>query len=719
MVLFLWNIAGALLVSTRSVNPDVLIADFEGPSYGMWVATGSAFGSGPAQGTLPGQMHVSGFEGRSLVNSFLGGDDAMGKLTSPEFEVSRSTISFLIGGGGWAGKTCMNLWIDGKLVRTASGPNVRDGGSEALERMNWNVAEFLGRKAFIEIVDDAAGSWGHINVDQIVLTDNPLPGVVDHPVRAMHAQNRYLNLPIRNDAPVRRLTLTVDGEVVRDFEAALTDKEPDFWVFVDLTPWMNRPISLSVDRLPMDGLALTKVEQADELRGSEPLYAETLRPRFHFSSRRGWLNDPNGLVYADGEYHLYYQHNPFGWWSRNMHWGHAVSPDLVHWTELPTALPPHQFGDWVWSGSAVVDPMNTSCWKTGAADVIVAAFTSTARGECIAWSADRGRTFTEYEGNPVVTHSQGEGRDPRLFWFGPHRNTHDGHWVMAVYSEDRQAPEPDRRGVAFYTSHDLKRWTYRSRIGGFYECPDIFELPVDGGSGGSKWVLTAANSRYLLGQFDGLTFTPDEPRVMLPGNWSDRFYAAQTFSATPDGRRIQIGWGRIDTPGMPFNQMMSFPCELTLRTTTAGVRLFSWPVKEIASLYDRTWTVRDLNVSPDQPVASDLRSDLFDVFVEVDAGRSGPIDLLVRGMQVRIDPSARQIDCAGQTFPLAPRDGRITLRILADRTSIEIFGNDGEVAALLAGEFDGDAVEVRSVDRASRIDSLTVHTLRSSWDASK
>ena len=235
-------------------------------------------------------------------------------------------------------------------------------------------------------------------------------------------------------------------------------------------------MTLAVDRLREGSQGLAAVHQADTIAGSEDLYRERLRPQFHFSSRRGWLNDPNGLVYHKGEYHLFYQHNPYGWAWGNMHWGHAVSTDLVHWQELPIAIYPHRFGDWAFSGSAVVDRQNTAGFKKGDEDVLVAAYTSTGRGECIVYSHDRGRTFTEYDGNPVVKHS---GRDPKILWHAPGK-----HWVMAVYDE-----ADDKRGIAFYTSPDLKKWEQQSKIDGYFECPDIFELPVDGDRSRRKWVL--------------------------------------------------------------------------------------------------------------------------------------------------------------------------------------------------------------------------------------
>jgi sucrose-6-phosphate hydrolase SacC (GH32 family) len=243
----------------------------------------------------------------------------------------------------------------------------------------------------------------------------------------------------------------------------------------------------------------------------------------------------------------------------------------------------------------------------------------------------------------------------------------------------------------------------------------MFELPVDGGRAGSKWVLTAADSNYMLGQFDGERFTPDEPRTKLPGDRGGVLYAAQTFSGTPDGRRIQIGWGRIDTPGMPFNEMMGFPCELTLRATPDGVRMCSWPVVEIERLYSGAWGVRRAEVTPERSIRSDLRGELLDVAAEFESVPGINVELRVRGMSVRV--GAGTLSCAGREAPLAPENGLISLRVLADRTSIEVFGNHGEVAMLMAGRFEGEEVELKSTGGLVRVDAFAVRALKSAWPA--
>ncbi|MBS1709676.1 MAG: 2,6-beta-D-fructofuranosidase, partial [Armatimonadetes bacterium] len=193
---------------------DMLVADFEGSTYGAWKTTGTAFGQGPAEGTLPNQMAVSGYKGKRLVNSFFGGDAATGTLTSPKFKVQRRYITFLIGGGKDLEKTCVLLKVDGKVVRTASGPNDKPGGSEALRPAFWDVSEFLTKSAVIEVIDKATGGWGHVNLDHIVQTDTKPPVAVPLVKRTFTGSGRYLNLPIKDGAPLKRVKLLMDGKLV-------------------------------------------------------------------------------------------------------------------------------------------------------------------------------------------------------------------------------------------------------------------------------------------------------------------------------------------------------------------------------------------------------------------------------------------------------------------------------------------------------------------------
>src|SRR6516165_9332106 len=269
-----------LIVLASGVRPDILFADFEGPDYGDWKVEGTAFGKRPARGTLPNQMPVTGYLGKGLVNSYHGGDDSTGTLTSPAFTIQRRHINFLIGGGKYPGETCINLLVNKKVVRTAAGPNDKPGGSEHLDWHSWDVKEFEGKTAIIQIVDERKGGWGHINIDHIVQTDRPkkAPGPAR---RELAVQHRYLHLPVKNGVPQQRMRVLKDGKIVREFDIELAPDAPDFWVFLDVSAWRNHKLAIDVDKLPAESKGLSAITQANALPQAEELYREKDRPQFH------------------------------------------------------------------------------------------------------------------------------------------------------------------------------------------------------------------------------------------------------------------------------------------------------------------------------------------------------------------------------------------------------------------------------------------------------
>lgn len=707
------GIAGALTaIGTASAaedRPEVVIADFEGTNYGAWTVAGEAFGPGPAQGTLPGQMAVDGFLGKRLVNSFYQGDGTTGQLTSPPFTVERSYIRFLIGGGGFAEKTCMNLLIDGKGVRTATGLNTQAGGSEHLELQSWDVREFAGKTAVLEIVDQATGGWGHINIDQITQTDRRLPGLIKDAARQMTFKKRYLNLPVKNGAPKRVMRVSVNGKTEREFEIELANGEPDWWAFMDLTSFKGAEAALIVDQLPEDSTGLKLIDQSDEIKGAEDLYHETLRPQIHFSQRRGWNNDPNGLVYYQGEYHLFFQHNPYGWNWGNMHWGHAVSKDLIHWKELSEALYPDALGT-MFSGSAVVDWNNTSGLQTGSEKPIVCIFTGAGNlfSQGLAFSNDRGRTWKKYDKNPVVPQITNGNRDPKVYWHTPTKQ-----WVMALYVE-----KDKRHTIHFLTSPNLKDWTVASQVEGFFECPDYFELPVDGNTANRKWVLTAASSEYMVGAFDGKTFTPETPK--LKGQLGVGFYAAQTYCDVPaaDGRRIQLGWMQAPSPGMPFNQSMTLPLELKLITTADGPRLTWAPAKETALLRAKSHNAGPLTLKPsDTTPLAEVRGELLELRAEFEPGAASVLNLKVRGVAISYDATKQELTVNGHHAPAPLRSGKQRLILYTDRTFFEVFASDGltYVPMPVIPKAEDRSIEIAVSGDPVKFNTLEAHELRSIW----
>jgi len=680
---------------------DILIADFEGDSYGDWKVTGEAFGPGPAKGTLPGQMKVSGFAGKGLVNSYYEGDDTTGTLTSPAFKIERKYISFLIGGGMHPGKACMNLLVDGKVVRTATGPNDRPGGTEALDRASWDVSDLIGKKAVIQVVDQQKGGWGHINVDHIIQSDTKPKGSSRGDfTREMTIDKKFLIIPIRTGAKKCNLELEVTGQKVRRYgtEIAENADSVDFYAYFTIESYKDQPAIVSATGAPEEGFKL--IAQSDEIPGAEKFYTEELRPQLRFSQKVGWNNDTNGMVYYDGEWHVYFQHNPVGWNWGNMTWGHFVSTDLIHWRQLPNALFPSTMAKGAcFSGSAAVDTANTAGFQTGKEKVIIAALTDTGAGEAIAYSNDRGRTFTWYEKNPVVKHG---GRDPKIIWYEPGK-----HWVMAVYDQSKE----HGRNIAFYTSKDLKDWEVQSHLPGYYECPEIFEMPVDCDEDDTRWVVFAADAQYAIGKFDGKTFTPDHEGKHRVHYGS--YYASQTFSNPPDGRRIQIGWAKIAMPGMPFNQAFTFPHRLTLRQTTDGIRMFATPIQEISKLRKKKHSTGSAELTAESPMTVAVSGELFEIHVEFAVGQAKTIGLDIGGNRVTYDVAGNKLNGAD----MKPVDGKVSMQVIIDRPMIEICGNDGRVYITSGRGTRGNVSAVKAFAEGGRagLIKLDVYELESIW----
>ena len=447
------------------------------------------------------------------------------------------------------------------------------------------------------------------------------------------------------------------------------------------------------------------------------LYDETYRPQFHFSPRTNWTNDPNGLVYYQGEYHLFFQHNPTGINWGNMTWGHAVSPDLAHWKQLDDAIRPDRLGT-IFSGSAAVDWENTTGFQTGTEKPIVAIYTAAggtseeSKGQefsqCIAYSNDRGRTWTKYEKNPVLPHIIGGNRDPKVIWYAPARR-----WILALFL--------DKEEYALFTSPDMKTWTKLQSLPPFGcgECPDFFPMAVDGHPKELKWVFTGANGHYLVGSFDGKQFTPDSLQAQAADSGRN-YYAVQTYSDIPpkDGRRIQIAWmAGGQYPGMPFNQQMSFPCEMKLRRFPEGLRICRTPVKEIELLHEKRHEWRNLSVKPGENPLADIHGDLFDIRLEVEPGAATAFGLDIRGKKLTYRVAQKKLLCLGSSADLALEGRRISLQILVDRTSIEVYANSGRTAmtSCFLPNPDDRSLAFFTIGGTAHVSRMQVFELRSAW----
>ena len=488
-------------------------------------------------------------------------------------------------------------------------------------------------------------------------------------------------------------------------------------------------------------------------RKADPLsdYSQVHRPQFHFSPPLNWMNDPNGLVFHQGRFHLFYQYNPLGAEWGHMSWGHAVSPDLVRWDHLPPALR-EENGTMIFSGSAVVDWANSSGFgKKGQAPLVAiyTGHTPRVQTQNLAWSIDEGRTWRKYSGNPVLHIGKKDFRDPKVFW---HRVTRQ--WIMVVAL-------PIERKVLFYGSPNLIRWKRLGEfgpagaVGGVWECPDLFELAVLGEEQ-RKWVLIVnmnpgavaggSGTQYFTGNFDGTAFDPDESAEPRWADYGRDFYAAVSWSDVPesDGRRLWIGWMSNweyadKIPTSPWRGAMSVPRVLTLERRPAGLALLQTPVPELSRLRTEILRTGALALSEANRILRErkVHGDLLEIETEIAIGTAVDFGIAVRtgrdqrtsiGYDLRnenvyVDRTASGNGAFHPAFParhtarLQPRGGKIKLRVLVDRSSVELFANDGErvITDLIFPEGASQGVHFYERGGSARIMNLKIWKLSSIW----
>lgn len=446
-------------------------------------------------------------------------------------------------------------------------------------------------------------------------------------------------------------------------------------------------------------------------------YDEPYRGQFHFSTRTGWENDINAPLYYRGVYHMFYQHNPHGLVWDTMHWGHATSPDLVHWTQQPIALEPGVQPGNLWSGAGVVDKGNVTGLKSGHDDPIVV-FTGTG-GVLMNYSTDGAKTFTSYANGRVVAAPPAgstDSRDPKVLWDEARKR-----WVMVFWSNE------GGNGYDFYTSDNLLDWTYASRFTAdwAFECPDFYPMRVNGGST-VKWVLNAASTKYVVGDFDGTRFTTDWTAPMQFDQGTNA-YAGQVFNDTPDGRIVQMAWQQGNF-GSVWTGNMTFPTELKLVSFPEGLRVTRTPITELDLLRGqrRSWSDRTITGDPGSNPLADVRGETYEIVAEFDTTNATATEFGVK-LHTSADGDCNSVvtyDRTRQTLrgvPLTPDEGRIRIHILADRGQLEIYGNDGKVSFSDNVGFDpmprSAGVAVYAEGGRVRLVSLQYNEIRRAWPA--
>lgn len=445
----------------------------------------------------------------------------------------------------------------------------------------------------------------------------------------------FILIPIEDNGPESVVQLSVDGKKVGEpMNIRVAQTQIGYWVPIDVSEYKGRKVTLTFEYVKTTDVGFSQIKQSDSFDFD---YNETYRPDYHFSAHHGWINDPNGMVYHNGEYHLFYQHNPYGSRWGNMHWGHAVSKDMVSWEYLPFALAPDSLGA-IFSGSAVIDKQNTTGFGK---DALVAIYTSAGKlqTQSIAYSLDNGHTFTTYEGNPVLSDlDYPDFRDPKVCW-----HNKSNQWVMVLATGQT---------ITFYGSKDLKGWDRLSEFGegigahgGVWECPDLFPLTYNGQT---KWVLFVSinpggpnggsATQYFIGDFDGKTFKPDALPYPLWLDYGRDNYAGVTWSNIPDadGRRLFIGWMNNwdyanEIPPVNFKGAMTLPRELKLAHNGTHLILANPPVEEVNSLRGEMKTIAPVTVNKSYTIDDliDGNKGTFEIEMDIETGNASAFSFVL------------------------------------------------------------------------------------------
>ena len=568
----------------------------------------------------------------------------------------------------------------------------------------------------------------------------------NHSLIQVKQPQKYLLLPVEETAPEATVNVLVNNKVEKSFQVRLAVNKVDYIVPFLLEPYRGKAVVMDVHtgnsrsnvRDAMDDACWNDLKLSDTFDDAN---REVFRPLYHHTPVYGWMNDPNGMFYKDGEYHLFYQYNPYGSKWGNLSWGHAISKDLINWEHRPVAIAPDALGT-IFSGSSVVDHHNTAGFGAGA---IIAIYTQSSdrQVQSIAYSTDNGRSFIKYENNPVLVSEANDFRDPKVFWYeGTQR------WVMllAVGQE-----------MQIFSSSNLKEWTYESSFGegygahgGVWECPDLFELPVEG-TNEKKWVLLCnlnpggpfggSATQYFIGSFDGKKFSCDnQPNITKWMDWGKDHYATVTWSDAPDNRRIAIAWMSNwqyanDVPTSQYRSPNSIPRDLSLFAIDGGIYLQSAPSPELLKLrgvskkrsfkVNGTRIVKDL--IPNNEGAYEIELSLKNQQAEIigfrlynDKGEEVDMQYDMKEKKFSMDRRKSGEVSFNENFPMltwtaieGDKD-EMKLRLFVDRSSVEAFGDGGRFA-MTNQVFPSEPynhISFYSKGGAYKVDSFVVYKLK-------
>lgn len=531
--------------------------------------------------------------------------------------------------------------------------------------------------------------------------------VCEQNIVSLDVTEDYLLLPIQDDAPEGKICVVKDNEQKGTLmNVRLARERVDSYVPFALSAYKGQHISIEIQGVPETALCWKELK----LSGSfDMVNKESFRPVYHHTPAYGWMNDPNGMFYKDGVYHLYFQYNPYGSVWGNMHWGHSTSTDLMHWKFEGCAIVPDAWGA-IFSGSCVVDHENTAGFGKEAVVAFYTSAKSTPWGDIqmqsMAYSLDNGKTFTKYEGNPILTSSEKDFRDPKVFWYAPGK-----HWVMILAVGQH---------MEIYSSVNLKEWKKESEFGamqgahgGVWECPDLVEIPVEG-TREKKWVLICnlnpggpfggSAAQYFVGSFDGKKFVNESPTQTKWMDWGKDNYATVTWNNAPDGRCIALGWMSNwqyanNVPTRQYRSANTLARDLTLYREGQELYLKSTPSVEVKKARGKKVSIPSFKVSEKHEMVNlfEEKQGAYEVEIVIqnagaskiafsllnDKGEKVSMYYDLNRKQFVMDRSESGKVDFSKDFPavtVAPVnvDKELTLRLFVDRSSIEAFGEDGK-----------------------------------------
>ena len=554
----------------------------------------------------------------------------------------------------------------------------------------------------------------------------------------INPEKKYLLIPVEDSAPEGEIDFVYQNSSLTGYtqKVRLSRGKTDYYVPVDMSQFDKDSIIMIVRGVPSNSICWSDIEESDDMS----LEVEKYRPSYHHTPAYGWMNDPNGMFYKDGVYHLYFQYNPYGSMWGNMHWGHSTSTDLVNWKNEGVAIAPDAIGT-IFSGSCVVDHNNTSGFGEGA---VVAFYTSakqTPWGDCqtqsMAYSLDNGKTFIKYENNPILTSSEKDFRDPKVFWYAPKE-----HWVMMLAVGQH---------MEIYSSKNLKDWTKESEFGeghgchgGVWECPDLVELPVEG-TKEKKWVLICninpggpfggSATQYFVGDFDGSTFTNNYPEETKWMDYGKDHYATVTWNNAPDGRCIAIGWMSNwqyanNVPTLQYRSANTIARDLSLFKQDGSIFLKSEPCKEMVEARKDGRQIKAVNVAKAETISLSPQSDngAYEVELSINPGKSKEVSFTLsngKGEKVlmtydtvkktlAMDRSKSGEVSFSKDFPAVTempvsKSKELKLRLFVDKSSVEAFVNNGEFVMtncvfpsapydMITFESDGNRYKVKNIN---------------------